>query len=105
MPLKKPIEEVRADLLADERTQRYAKTLNMPLEAYVEKVLYYATHPEEQPVFNVLPEDQVKAMGGATVAEVRTWLEKAKSGEVALGPKGYTDGFESAKPAGPDLKD
>lgn len=104
MPLKKPVEELRAELLADERTQRYAKKLNMPLEAYVEKVLYYATHPEEQPVFNVLPEDQVKAMGGATVGEVKSWLEKADRGEIALGPKGYTDGFDPAKPVKPGDK-
>jgi hypothetical protein len=104
MPLKKPVEEIRTELLADERTQSYAKKLNMPLEAYVEKVLYYATHPDEQPVFNVLPDDQVKAMGGATVQEVQGWLEKATRGEIPLGPKGYTDGFDPPKPSNPDGK-
>jgi hypothetical protein len=99
--LKKPIEELRADLLADERTQRYAKTLNLPLEEYVEKVLDYAQHPEKEPVFNIVPEAQVKAQGGATIGEVQTWLKKAISGEIQLGPKGYTDGFEPAKPSGP----
>jgi hypothetical protein len=103
--LKKPVEELRRDLLADERTQGIARTLGMPLEDYVEKVLDYAQHPEKQPEFNVVSDEQVKANGGATVADVKGWLNKVLTGEVALGPKGYTDGFDEA-PArkGPPLK-
>jgi len=95
--LKKPVEALRAELLADGHTQHIAQTLGMTVEAYVERVLHYATHPEEAPVFNVLPEDQVKAQGGATVAEVQTWLQKASRGEIAIGPRAYTDGFDDPK--------
>lgn len=96
--LKKPIPELRAELLADPRTQKNATILGMTAEAYVERVLHYAQHPDEQPVFNILPDEQVKAQGGATVAEVKAWLEQVERGEVTLGPKAFSDGFESAKP-------
>lgn len=102
--LKKPVEELRKDLLADPHTQSIAKTVGLSTEAYVEKVLYFATHPDEQPTFNILPEDQVKAQGGATVKEVQDWLQKVNQGEIQLGPKGYQDGFEQAKPAKPGSK-
>lgn len=99
--LKKPVEELRKDLLADEKTQHIAKTLGLSPEAYVEKVLHYATHPDEQPVFNVLPEGEVKAEGGATVEEVQQWLGQVQRGEITLGPKAYADGFEDPKPEEP----
>ena len=95
--LKKPVDELRKDLLADSHTQNIAKTLGLTTEAYVEKVLHYATHPDEKPVFNILPDDQVKAAGGATVDEVKAWLEQVRSGKIQLGPKAYQDGFEPAK--------
>jgi len=96
--LKKPVDELRKDLLADAHTQSIAKTLGMTTEAYVEKVLHYATHPDEKPVFNLLPDAEVKAQGGATVEEVKSWLEKVRSGKIQLGPKAYQDGFEPSKP-------
>ena len=99
--LKKPVEEIRAELLADERIARIAEKLNIEKEAYVEKVLEYALHPEKQPVLNLLPEDQVKAQGGATMAEVKTWFEKVDSGEIDLTPGHLKDGFEPAKKSGP----
>lgn len=102
--LKKPVEELRKDLLADPHTQSIAKTVGLSTEEYVEKVLYFATHPDEQPTFNVLPEAEVKAQGGANVGEVKAWLEKVDRGEIQVGPKGYTDGFDDAKPAKPGAK-
>jgi hypothetical protein len=96
--LKKPIPELRADLLADARTAKNAQILGMTTEAYVERVLHYAQNPDEQPVFNILPDDQVKAQGGSTVAEVKSWLEQVDRGEITIGPKQFSDGFESGKP-------
>jgi len=96
--LKKPVAELKQELLADAHTQSIAKTLGLSTEAYVEKVLHYATHPDEKPVFTLLPDGEVKAQGGATMDEVKSWLEKVNRGEIKLGPKAYQDGFEPAKP-------
>lgn len=95
--LKKPVEEIRAELLADVHTQNIAKKLGLSTEDYVEKVIHYAVTGEE-PKLNVLPDAEVKANGGATVDDVKAWLNDAISGKVAIGPKHLHDGFEPAKP-------
>lgn len=95
--LKRPVEEVRAELLADPHTKDIAKTLGIPLEEYVEKVLDYAQHPEKQPQFNVLPDEVIKAQGGATTADVKQWFENVAAGKIDLRDPRDKDGFE-AKP-------
>jgi len=92
--LKRPIEEVRAELLADPATQGIAQKLGVPLEEYVEKVLDFAQHPEKQPQFNVLPDGQAKAAGGATTGEVKQWLEDVADGKVDLRDDREKDVFE-----------
>ena len=92
--LKRPVEEVRAELLADPATQAIAQKLGMPLEQYVEKVLDFAQHPEKQPQFNVLPEGDVKAAGGATTGEVKQWLDDVAEGKVDLRDDREKDVFE-----------
>ena len=92
--LRRPVDEVRKELLTDVTTRRMAETLKMTVEDYVEKVLDYAMHPEKQPQLNVMPEDQVKAAGAATVGEVKAWLEKVERGEIDLRPEHEKDAFE-----------
>jgi hypothetical protein len=100
--LKKPIPELRADLMADPRTKDMAERLGMTLEAYVEKVLDFAQHPEKVPQMNVLPEAEVKAQGGATVEEVKAWMEDVRDGKITLpGDNRPKDAFESAPPKKP----
>lgn len=99
--LKKPIPELRADLLADPRTKDMAERLGMTLEAYVEKVLDFAQHPEKVPLMNVIPEAEVKAQGGATQAEVKAWFEGVIDGTIRLpGDPRPQDGFEDPKRGG-----
>ena len=74
--LKKPVEQVRKELLADEHTQNIAKKLGMKLEEYVELVLSYATNPGKEPVLQLLDDAEVKAQGGATMEDVRGWFER-----------------------------
>ena len=50
--LKRPVEEIRAELLVDPATQGIASKLGIPVEQYVEKVLDYAQNPEKQPQLN-----------------------------------------------------
>jgi hypothetical protein len=97
MATKKSADELRAELMGDPRTASMAQTLGLTLEAYVEKVLDYALNPAKKPVFNVAPDAEIKAQGGATVQDVQQWLEQVKSGEVQIGPKGYSDGFDDPK--------
>ena len=99
--LKKPIPELRADLLADPRTRDMAERLGMTLEAYVEKVLDFAQHPDKVPLMNVIPDTEVKAQGGATQAEVKGWFEGVLEGKIRLpGDLRPTDGFEDPKRRG-----
>ena len=98
--LKRPVEQVRKELLADARMASMAKTLNLSTEAYVEMVLDYAQHPEKQPVFNVLPDGDVKAKGGSTLADVKAWFQKVAKGELRIGPKMVRDGFDAGPPRG-----
>lgn len=103
--LKRPVEEVRAELLADPATQSIARRLGMELEAYVEKVLDFAQHPEKKPEFNVLPDGVVKAQGGATSAEVAQWMEDVADGKVDLREPREKDIFEVTIPPATRKKD
>lgn len=100
--LKKPIPELRADLLADPRTRDMAERLGMTLEAYVEKVLDFAQHPEKVPQMNLIPEAEVKAQGGATVEEVKTWMKDVTDGKIKIsgGEGAPKDGFEDVTKRG-----
>jgi hypothetical protein len=69
--------EIRQRVMADPNTHDIASMLGMPLEQYVAMVVDYALHPGRQPSLNVLPEEEVKRQGGATVVEVRDWLRRA----------------------------
>ncbi|MFY1825507.1 hypothetical protein ACN47A_06315 [Myxococcus fulvus] len=99
--LKRPVENVRAELLADPDTQRIAKSVGMELAAYVELVLDYAQHPEKEPVLQVVPDEILKQSGyePASIEEVGEFFLGAARGELGLGPPpAYYSGFES-KPA------
>jgi hypothetical protein len=99
--LKKPVPELRADLLADPRTKDMAARLGMTLEAYVEKVLDFAQHPEKVPVLNVAPDAQVKAEGGATTEEVKAWFQEELDAQVSSAEKSRVkDGFDDPKRKG-----
>jgi len=96
--LTRPVENVRAELLADPDTQRIAKSVGMELAAYVELVLDYATHPEKEPVLKVVPDEALRAAGydPPTVEEVGEFFKSAARGELGLGPPAsYSTGFEA----------
>jgi hypothetical protein len=70
--LKRPVAEVRAELLASEETKHIAKTLGISLEEYVEKVLDYAQHPDKEPILTVVADE---AALKAAYPEVKTTAE------------------------------
>ncbi len=103
--LKRPVENVRAELLADPDTQRIARSVGMSLTAYVDLVLDYAQHPEKEPVLKVVSDEALRAAGydPPTVQEVGEFFQGAARGELGLGPPpSYHTGFEAAQDAPPD---
>ncbi|NTX08780.1 hypothetical protein HUA74_34740 [Myxococcus sp. CA051A] len=100
--LTRPVENVRAELLADPDTQRIAKSVGMELAAYVELVLDYAQHPEKEPVLQVVPDEALRAAGydPPSIQEVGEFFKSAARGELGLGPPAsYSTGFEATQAA------
>jgi hypothetical protein len=98
--LKRPVEEVRAELLADPHTRGIAEKLGMPVAAYVELVLDYAQNPEKKPEFDLIPEGEAKARGVATTEEVRGWFEAVAAGKVDLREPHERDDFQQSPEGG-----
>ncbi len=98
---RRPVEEVRAELMKSEETQQLAKTLGLKLEDYVEKVLAYYQDPNKQPMMYVLSDEQIRAAGVEPPTEkaVMEWLGKVDSGEIDLRPDHLKDGFKKAEKA------
>lgn len=97
--LKKPVEKVRAELLADPDTKRIAKSVGMELEAYVELVLDYAQNPDKQPVLQVASDEELRAAGYEphTTEEVANFFLAGARGELGIGGPDFSkSGFDSA---------
>ncbi|AEI68305.1 hypothetical protein [Corallococcus macrosporus] len=101
--LKRPVEILRAEMLADPDTQRIAKSLDMELEAYVELVLEYAQNPDKEPTLIVAPDEELRAAGynPPTTKDVANFFIAAANGELGIGPpKSYYTGFEGKQEDG-----
>ncbi|QAT87299.1 hypothetical protein EJ065_5767 [Corallococcus coralloides] len=97
--LKRPVEVVRAELLADADVKQQAEMLKIPVAQYVEKILDYAIHPDKPPQLEIIPDEELKARDPkiATVEEIGTHLQKIIDGEVVISPAQQRDGFSSDK--------
>ncbi|MFB1481384.1 hypothetical protein [Corallococcus sp. RDP092CA] len=97
--LKRPVEVVRAELLADEDVKQQAELFKIPVAQYVEKILDYAIHPDKPPQLEIIPDEELKARDPkiATVEEIGTHLQKIIDGEIAISPAQQRDGFSSDK--------
>ena len=97
--LKKPIEEIRAELLKDPDTARIAKAVEMELPDYVEKVLEYLQYPEKRPVFEVADEDDMRATGYEPMSEkdVHDVFAAVVSGDLEPGSQYRKSGFDDAE--------
>jgi hypothetical protein len=96
--LKKPIEEIRAELLKDPDTARIAKAVNMELEAYVEQVLDFLQHPDKQAEFEVAEDEELRAAGYEPMTEqgVHDLFAAAARGDLDPGAQYQKSGFDSA---------
>jgi hypothetical protein len=102
--LKRPVEQVRAELLADPDTKRIARAVGMELAEYVELVLDYAQNPDKQPVLQIADDAELRANGYEPPSneEIANFFIAGAKGELDLGgPDFNKSGFESApsKPA------
>lgn len=56
-------EVLRKKLLSDPNTAQIAKNLGVPLEAYVNQVLHFVLHPNEEPNLYVVEDEALRKMG------------------------------------------
>jgi hypothetical protein len=93
--LKRPVEEVRAELMTNEEVRKQARLLQLPLAEYVEKILDYAQNPEKPPQVYVLPDEALKARDPSipTTDDIKGYMEKVVSGEIAISPAHQKDGY------------
>ncbi len=93
--LKKPVEVLRAELLVDKDVKEQARLLKIDVEAYVEKILDYATHQDKPPQLVITPDEQLKARDPniPTVEELQTHLQKIVDGEIMISRAQQRDGF------------
>ncbi|WP_395844168.1 hypothetical protein [Cystobacter fuscus] len=93
--LRRPIDDVRDELLKDPDVKEQASLLKIPVEQYVEKILDYASHPEKPPAIMIVPDEALKKEDPSipTVAEVENHLQKMVKGEIPIIPGQTQDGF------------
>jgi hypothetical protein len=94
--LPRPVEEIRAELMADPDVREQAKMLKVPVAQYVEKIIDYAIHPDKPAQLQIVPDEELKARDPnvPTVEELKTHLEKIASGEIVFSPAHQPDGFK-----------
>ncbi|WP_224371067.1 hypothetical protein [Hyalangium versicolor] len=100
--LKRSLENVRAELLADPDTQRIAQSLDMRLEDYVELVLDYARNPDKEPQLLVASDEELREAGynPPSAEKVAGFFLAGVRGELGLGePSSYKTGYEPAQEA------
>lgn len=103
VPLKVPVEQLRAKLMADPEVSKQAALLKLPIEQYVEKIIDYARHPSKPPQLVLTPDEELKARDPKipTQEEIGDYLQKVKSGEIAISPAHQRDGFKNNEAGAP----
>lgn len=93
--LKRPVEEVRAELMANEEVRKQAKILKLSLTAYVEKILDYAQNPEKPPQVYVVTDAELKARDPSipSTMEIHDYLQAIARGEIVISPAHQRDGY------------
>jgi hypothetical protein len=62
-PASPESEALRKKILADPNTAKIAENLGVPLEDYVNQVLHFALHPDEEPNVYVVEDAALRQMG------------------------------------------
>lgn len=88
--------ELRAQILKDPNAERMAKALGLGLEEFVNRVAYFMSNPDAQPLFAVVPDEKLAEMGvqvpteEAIEANVKASVAAIQAGE-------QRSGFDAAK--------
>ncbi|MFL5347463.1 MAG: hypothetical protein ACJ8AT_21980 [Hyalangium sp.] len=93
--LRRPVEEVREELMANEEVRKQAKLLKLSLTAYVEKILDYAQNPEKPPEVYVVTDAELKARDPSipSTMEIHDYIQSIARGEVVISPAHQRDGY------------
>lgn len=95
-PEKTP-EAIVEKLLDDPNTPKIAEKLEMKLEDYVALVVHYVMNPNEQPMLNIVKDEDLAKQGLKPISsdEINTYMEQSLAvAEAAVG-----SGFSEAKKA------
>jgi DNA-directed RNA polymerase specialized sigma subunit len=103
-PQKNPI-EIRKKVLADPNTAKIAKTLNVPLEEYVEGVVHFAMNPDELPEYVVASDDTIKETFGIDPAPNTEQILKIFDENLKFATLNEANEFEQKKKKLVDLPD
>ncbi|QSQ14810.1 hypothetical protein [Myxococcus landrumensis] len=97
--LRRPVAELRAELLENPDVKEQARLLKVDVAAYVEKILDYAQHPDKPAQLTITPDEELKAQypNAPTVDEIAAHIEKIRTGEVAISRAHQRDGFSSGQ--------
>jgi hypothetical protein len=95
--LGRPVEVIRAEIIAAPESKALAQTFGVSVEEYAELVLDYLQNPAKEPVLEVIDEDDAEEQGVAltTPGEVKAWLEDAATGRPDLATPPAQDGFST----------
>ena len=95
--LEKTPEAIVEKLLDDPNTPKIAEKLEMKLEDYVALVVHYVMNPNEQPMLNIVKDEDLAKQGLKPISseEINTYMEQSLAvAEAAVG-----SGFSAAKKA------
>ncbi|WP_338865469.1 hypothetical protein [Myxococcus stipitatus] len=97
--LRRPVAELRAELLENPEVKEQARLMKVDVAAYVERILDYAQNPDKPPQLTITPDAELKAEypNAPTVDEIANHIEKLRTGEVAISRAHQRDGFSSGQ--------
>ncbi|MCC7385577.1 MAG: hypothetical protein IT384_27255 [Deltaproteobacteria bacterium] len=92
----RPIEVVRAELIASEEARSIAKTFGISVEEYAALVLDYAQNPDKVPEIQTIEADPEGEQEGPSYEEVHALLARIERGELGARSEGSRDAYAPA---------
>ncbi|OGQ10609.1 MAG: hypothetical protein A2138_00530 [Deltaproteobacteria bacterium RBG_16_71_12] len=70
-------EQILAKVIAQPESAQLAESLGMELEDYAQRVLFYVRNPKQQPMIEVMSDDEAREAGMPSPEECATFLGRA----------------------------
>jgi hypothetical protein len=106
--LKRPDNEMLAEIMKNPEVIKQAALLKADLKTYAEKILDYAKHPDKPPQLVLTSDEDLKKRAAETGTkapptqeELEDYLKKVNSGEVSISPAHQRDGFRQNEAGAP----